>query len=345
MLSLFAINMKRMGKKMRKLFSMITFATAAALLFAGCIGVQQGVPDNLFPELKKGTSAAVSYIPEAGTGDITALGNLWRDRIEKILADRGIVVKARKDIVTLIDDMETFGSQDAENRAWKEAGADIVVLGNYSILEGSDGKPRIRMVAKAYRTDGFQLVSGAEFVEPLGPSWQRLASAVLGNIYQEKLEVVSSENSRTAKPKLKASLGKNPACYRAGDAVHIDIQTDPGTYVYIFNLTADNNVTLLYPNRWLPDKPVSSGRMIFPPAKSNVTGLVVYPLEGEQTSRESFKIVSSRQKLDFSFLPVPENQVFAGANKRDIDRITRILKKNVHYNQQVLTYYVGKSCR
>lgn len=318
-----------------------------ALFFcSGCVNVRvrQHMPADIFPEIESGTRVAVSYIPEACTGDITALGNLWRDRIEKKLVVRGMVVKARKDIVSLIDDMETFGKEESDRSAWKKAGADVVVLGNYTIMKNTGTVPRIRVITKAYRVADFTLVSAREFVENLDSSWQRLAADVLGNIHQEKLAQVTSGDTGQ-RPWLKASLDRHPACYEAGRPVRINIQTDPGRYVYIFNLSADGNVSLLYPNQWLSNRPLPDGKLFFPPVGSGVRALVVFPLEGQDTSRESFKIISSDRKLDFSFLPVPENRIFAGANGKDIDRITRVLHSHKSYSQTTLTYYVGEACR
>lgn len=320
---------------------------ALCCLLSGCVSAYKGAPDDLFSELAPGVNTAVSYISEAATGDITGLGNLWRDRIEKNLSDRGVVVKARKDMVVLIDDMETFGTTREERTIWEKAGADVVVSGNYTILKPrtADGPHRIRVVAKAYDIQDARLVSAREFVQDLDASWVALAAKIYGNVYQEKLAVVSPDQSRAGRYRLNANLNRSSACYGPGQSATIHVETDPGHHVYIFNLTADGNITLLYPNQWLPDRPIASGRLVFPPAESHVTDLLLYPLADGLTSKETLKIISSPDRLDFSFLPVPENQVFAGANGKDIDRVTRMLQTHGNYSETSLTYYVGEDCQ
>jgi hypothetical protein len=339
------------GQRSRQHFSgypvWITAVAVVCCFLSGCVSAQKGVSRDLFSELTPGVNAAVSYIPEAATGDITGLGNLWRDRIEKILSDRGVVIRARKDMVALIDDMETFGAGRGEQTLWENADADVVVCGNYTILMPQAAKDphKIRVVAKAYDVRDARLISAQEFVENLDASWVALAAKIYGNVHQEKLAVVSPEKSAAGKYRLTAGLNRKNNCYAPGQSAKIHIETEPGHHVYIFNLTADNNISLLYPNRWLPDQPLDTGRLVFPPSGSHVTDLLLYPLADGRTCKESFKIISSPDRLDFSFLPVPENQVFAGANGKDIDRVTRILQTHGDYSETSLTYYVGTDCQ
>lgn len=342
---------------MKKIVSAWLFLSFAFI--SGCASLQSRSTTDFFPEIVSGNVAAVSFISEASTGDITALGNRWRDRIETSLAEKGVIVKARRDITVLIDDIESFGRSGSEKEIWEEAGADIIVCGSYTIFDDTQGSGTmlssksgghvIKIIVKAYRISDSSLISSREINEKLDPDWAALASKIVGNIHQESLAIVSSNLSKNGLPRLSATLDRNPSCYPAGSNASITISTEPGIYLYIFNLAADQTVTILYPNRFMQNNPLVSGEVIFPPPNADSANksmeLVLYPLEQDKLCRESFKIVTSREKLDFSFLPVPENKIFAGAGGGDIGKMTKVLKANNNFSEVLLTYFVGKGCR
>ncbi|MCK5542687.1 MAG: DUF4384 domain-containing protein [Desulfobacterales bacterium] len=317
-------------------------------LISGCVSVQKGAPTSFFPAIDKDASVAVSYISEASSGDITALGNLWRERIEKSLTDNGIRVKARKDITIIIDDLESFGpglNNNIESDLWEKAGADVIVTGSYTILNKKYTNPSIRVIVKALDIKQSRVIGVEEFEEKLDASWVNLESNILGNVYQKQLENVVSPYQTNDLPKLEARLDKKKACYKSGESARIFVKTEPGVFLYIFNLAADQSATLLYPNKWFENKPLTSGAFVFPPDKYlDSMKIVLYPLEENKPCKESFKIVASKQKIDFSFIPVPENQIYIAAKAGSIKRITNELKKNKAFKDVVLSYYVGNGC-
>ena len=292
------------------------------------------------------TTCAVSYIYEAETGNINELGNYYRDMVEKQFRKKGYQVKARRDIVLLIDDAETFGSKTGEDRIWKDASADIVVCGSYQIIkpEIKNRKAKIRVSVKAFSSKGADLVESYTIEETLDKGWQRLAAAIHGNVFKQKFEHVTGTGS--SGPPLKAELDRKPACYNSGDSATISIKSHQGAHIYIFNIAADNTVTLLYPNKLLEDQPLTSDKLKFPPEiLSDKLRLVLYPLEKEGTSRESFKIIASDEKMDFSFLPVPFNRVYQGISGTRIKKLDKVLKSYNNFSEKTLTYFVGADCR
>lgn len=66
---------------MEKVLKAVVMAAAILTLVSGGVSIQKGMSDDLFPKVVSRDTAAVSYITEAGSGDITGLGNLWRNRI------------------------------------------------------------------------------------------------------------------------------------------------------------------------------------------------------------------------------------------------------------------------
>jgi len=298
-------------------------------------------------QIRKGEPAGVSYIYEAKTGNITELGNLWRDRIEKALRDHGVKVKARRDIVTLIDDAESHGLGKAEKEIWQQAGAEVIVCGNYRVLHagGSKAKDTISLHFKAFRVADSTLLKTVIWEENLERSWPSLASAVRGHAFHRKMETVTDEKGKGSKPNLSARLDRDPPCYPPETPATVHVFSEPGVHLYLLGLAADRTVTLLYPNSKLPDQPLTSGKFDFPPkALGRDLQLVFRPLKEGEPCQESIKVVASRTPLDFSFLPVPENRIYIGAEGGDIKRMLEVLQRAGNWQEVVLNYIVGPGC-
>ncbi len=327
----------------KSLLKFIIFSSLI-LFLTGCVSATSSGPEGPTAPKNKIT-CAVSYIYEAETGNINELGNRYRDRIEKQFKKKGYHVKARKDIVLLIDDIETFGNKTTEDKIWKDASADIVVCGNYHIIkpESKSQKYKIRVTVKAFSSKGAELVEAYTIEEKLDKGWQRTASTIHGNAFKQNFEQIAGTGSN--RPALKAELDRKPACYRSGDSARILIESQQGIHIYIFNIAADNTVTLLYPNKLIQDQPLTSNKFVFPPQiLSDRLNLVLYPLEKSDTSRESFKIIASDKKMDFSFLPVPFNRVYQGAGGIQIIKLKNALKQYNNFSEKTLTYFVGANC-
>ncbi len=322
---------------------MIIIAVTFLQVLQSCVTTISSGPEG--PVSKEIKTCAVSYIYEAETGNINELGNRYRDMIEKQFKKKGYLVKARKDIVLLIDDVEIFGNKTTEDKIWDNASADIVVCGNYHIIksENKSQKDKITVSVKAYTSKGADLVEAYTIKEKLYKGWQRAASTIHGNAFKQDFEQVAGTGSN--RPALKAELDRKPACYRSGDSATILINSQQGTHIYIFNIAADNTVTLLYPNKLVQDQPLTSDLFVFPPKNlSDKLNLVLYPLEKADTSRESFKIIASDKKMDFSFLPIPFNRVYQGASGIQINQLKNALKQYNNFSEETLTYYVGANC-
>jgi hypothetical protein len=141
-------------------------------------------------DLPDGETLAIGLIYDESTGNVTALGNLFRDRVEGYFRQQGLTVKARRDIGFIIDDLESFGPGADEGKIWKQAGADILVLGRYSILKSAQGKPVARLTIKALRATDSTVVQSRETTENLPTDWARLSAKVTGNVYQDEVEVI-----------------------------------------------------------------------------------------------------------------------------------------------------------
>jgi len=291
-------------------------------------------------------AAAISYFYDVENGDVTELGNLWRDRTAKALRDNGVTVKARRDIGILIEDAESYGAGIEEKEIWQKAGAQVVVCGIFQIIKPlqTGGPHNINLIIKAFRLADSSLVQSVEWKAALTSGWFKLHSAVKGNLFHEKLEGFKPPPGDN--PTLSARLDGNPACYVPGSPGKIHVTTETGVHLYLLNLVADGTVTLLYPNRYLKDQPLTSSRFEFPPPVfKKKMRIVFHPLKKGESCRESIKVVASRRPLDFSFLPQPINRLYVGAEGVNIKKMRDVLKMATDWQEQTLPYVVGDACK
>jgi hypothetical protein len=308
---------------------------------------QQAAP--LLDAIPKGDRTAVSHIYDRTHGDYTELGNLYRDKLENALRARGIPVAPRRDLGILVEDMDFYGRSDKAQQVLESAGADTVIWGRYHRDKDAKGRDRIILFLKAVQvpgpSQGAAVLGSVEVREALDAKWVGLASRVFGNHYRDGLEAIAPGQASKG-PVLKVRLNRDPPCYAPGAEARIRIETVSGVHVYILGLQADGTAVLYYPNRLMPDRALLNGRLQFPPpAMQGNVDLLLYPLVPGEACREAFKVVASRQPIDFSFLPVPQNQVYAGAKGGDLARVLVVLKSASGWSEATLTYWVSEACR
>jgi len=287
---------------------------------------------------------AVGVIYDDSCGDVTALSNRWRNEIEDVLTNAKINVKARQDIGFIIDDIDSFGKAGDEQKIWESSGADLLILGSYQ-LQPNNKPPQAQLTLKLLDVNTSSVRQTLHTIKKLPADWGKSAAQCSGNVFQESVEVLVDSSSPEKKPPLSATFDRKPACFPSGGAGTVHVQTEAGTRVYLLNLAADQSVTLLYPNTRLPDQKLNSGRFEFPPAAlSKEMQLQFYPLVAGQMSRESIKVIVSYFPIDFSYLPVPENTIYAGAQGGDIKQVLASLKNARGWSERVLDYWVGPEC-
>lgn len=295
-------------------------------------------------KLNRNEKVAVSWMYDATNGNITELGNQWRDRIEKALTERGVQVTSRQEIPFLIDESESFGDDKSIEEILENAKADVVIGGKYVVAYkggGADKFPEIRLTIKPVRKGS--VIKAIEWREELEPVWERLAATVHGNAYQLGLKEYKHLGSDN--PQLSARLDRNPPCYPPDMPATLYVKTEAGVYLYLLGMAADHTVTLLYPNKILPEQTLVSAKFIFPPPSlRDKLQLVFFPLKEDELCQESIKIVASRNPLDFSFLPIPENRIYKGAKGGEINRMLEVLERSKSWEAVDVPYTVGLLC-
>lgn len=316
----------------------------AVFLSACTAGIQKKTAE-LADLIHPGESVAVGVIYDDSCGDVSTLSNRWRDEIEAALTAHGVQVKSRKDIGFIIDDLDSFGPGVDEQRVWDSADADLLILGSYQ-LQPDNTPPQALLTLKLLDLHTSGVRQTLHTIKDLPPDWGTSAMQCSGNVFQKSVEIVADNTSPEKKPSLAAHLSRDPACFPSGAEGKILVQTEAGVHIYLLNLAADQSVTKFYPNRLMPDQPLTSARFEFPPrALEDEVQMQFYPLTTGQTSRESIKVIASYFPIDFSYLPVPENTIYAGARGGDIKRVLESLKQARGWSEQVLDYMVGAACR
>lgn len=330
----------------------IFVAASVFFLAAGCAAVSKGeraaqdsaseglsdAVGEMVKELSRGDKVAVSQIYDGSSGDFTALGDRLRDRIETSLIERGFSVVPRRDLAVLMDERELGGEEAPEV---KELKAKAVISGRYYISQ--ERKAHAELHLRALSVAENKIIGGGQIKEPLPQDWLSLVAQARGNIFAKKIEGVSPFEAKG--PALTARLDRKEPCYPAGASVRIHVKSEQGVHLYILNLAADGTVTMLYPNRMAPDAPLSTAEFEFPPpAMAKTLGLAVYPIKSDENSQEAFKVIASRKALDFRFLPIPENEIYAGAKGEKLAKVLDVLRKAQEWSEVNLGYWVGPGC-
>ncbi len=98
-------------------------------------------------------------------------------------------------------------------------------------------------------------------------------------------------------PYFKVDAKLNKPIFIAGDEAVITIKTSRDSYLNIFNLTADDRVSLIAPSNTLPIIPVKANKEFqFPP---DGFGLLMSVIKDKKRSSECFIIVATKEPYDF----------------------------------------------
>lgn len=120
----------------------------------------------------------------------------------------------------------------------------------------------------------------------------------------------------------------NRSVFGNGDEAEIRITTTQDAYVYIFNVTEDDHVTILVPNRFLRDSFVKGGSEVtFPPDALIKRGirLNTWLMPGKQKSMEKIKVIASRYPVASLKHQAPD-AMFKHFNPNETGMLTDLLK-------------------
>lgn len=126
----------------------------------------------------------------------------------------------------------------------------------------------------------------------------------------------------------------NSLNFRSGESAVFTIRTEGKARIAIFNITADDRVVMIFPNRYVRDNIISDGRTLtFPPENSGID-LLVETIEGHERDAEAFFVVAmdERHKRDFSSLFNPSTPMSFSSFFRNYSEIA-------DYSEDVMLTY------
>lgn len=158
----------------------------AITLFINVITIQFVYADHYFSSLNtilpKQSKIAVLQLYEGSTGNITALGELWRDRLQFELKSNHYKIAPRKNLSALIEEIETFGDIGALDQMTTNTNAQQIILGDYYIFEEHDND-RIELYLSLFDSKNQKLIEMKKFKLPLPGNWKVLNNNIRGNRY------------------------------------------------------------------------------------------------------------------------------------------------------------------
>jgi len=313
-------------------------------LASGCAPTVGHYFADVVPVLAPGQSVAVTRFFDEHTGDVTALGERWRDQIEMVLQERGMNVKARKDLGLIVDEMMTFGRGTDGRTGYEDSGADFVAGGSYAILEGKSGPPGARLTVKIFHVVDGSLVMARSGEVDLPADWAKLTAESTGNAYHGHLDRMDSQLDNSQLP-VHAKLDREDACYPPGASAQVQVKTEPDNHIYILHLLADHTAHLLYPNEHLPDQPHPTGKMEFPPqALRHVIPFNVHPLADGTTCEQGVKVIVSRSPIDFPAVAGEERRASFILHRENLREAVSAIAKKQDWNEASIDYWVGPDC-
>ncbi len=120
----------------------------------------------------------------------------------------------------------------------------------------------------------------------------------------------------------------NRTTYQHGDHAELRVTPTQDSYLYVFDITEDEHLTVLAPNRFVPETYVPSGHeYVFPPAELVKRGIHMTTMvaSGKQRSVESIKVIATRQPIEVLKRRAPE-AIFEEFRPNDTTMLVDLLK-------------------
>lgn len=120
----------------------------------------------------------------------------------------------------------------------------------------------------------------------------------------------------------------NRTTYQHGDHAELRVTPTQDSYLYLFDITEDEHLTVLAPNRFVPEAQVMGGHeYVFPPTELVKRGIQLTTMvaQGKQRSVESIKVIATRQPIEVLKRRAPE-AIFEEYRASDTTMLVDLLK-------------------
>lgn len=135
-----------------------------------------------------------------------------------------------------------------------------------------------------------------------------------------------AENPRASDFSVRCRL--NRTTYQHGDHAELRVTPSQDAYLYVFDVTEDEHITVLVPNRYLRDTRIPGGtEFVFPPLELVKRGIQLTTMvaAGKHRSAESIKVIATLRPMDALKRRAPE-AVFDEYRPNDTTLLTDLLK-------------------
>lgn len=211
-------------------------------------------------------------------------------------------------------------NDQSKEGVWVEAEG-VFVIGDGSTIElakrGSLEAARRQAIEKALgvfvtgqtMVRNFQLVedlihviSRGRVVEEqvLAQSLQSIGGQGSAGIYKTRLKAKVVRLTSEHQPEFAVRSSLSRATYSHGEQAQIRLHVTQDAYVYVFNVTEDDHITMLVPNKFMGELFILSDReYTFPPDSLVAKGiqLSTFVPSGKQRSRERIKVIATRHPV------------------------------------------------
>jgi hypothetical protein len=181
-------------------------------------------------------------------------------------------------------------SLDVARRAAIEKAVGTFVAGATTVRNNQLTEDLIRVIARGRIVEEQILERGLKVEGPKGQY----------GTYRTRLraKVQRLNNEHQAAFTVRAMV--NRSVFKNGDESEIRVTSSQDAYVYIFNVTEDEHVTILVPNRFLPESFVKAGaEFVFPSESLTKRGIKLntYVMPGKHRSLETIKVIATRHPV------------------------------------------------
>lgn len=93
----------------------------------------------------------------------------------------------------------------------------------------------------------------------------------------ERLQPVPIPTEQVSVSKIRVNITTDKPVYYEGEYVTVIVETDRDCYLKLYNVRADNQIFLIFPNEWAQNNLVRAGRFTIPDSRDNFDYLVTGP--------------------------------------------------------------------
>lgn len=205
-------------------------------------------------------------------------------------------------------DAEKRAEEEAIRKAMRKAGVDVF-YGFQDVLAQYDKTPYQFVSRYLYNWSSavveYEKIGNSVF-ETLTNGETKCTVKLKGKIYMKG----SPDPGYEIRLDLKGEqLGLNQPVYYAGDEVKVSFWSTKDSYVHLLSVDENQNVSLIYPNKYIEPKIIKSGEIFkFPPSHSGITLKAVLPANRKETL-ELLHVILTKTEPIFTLAETKETQL------------------------------------